>query len=104
MTFRWRVVIALTLLAAGTMPARAHDGWMNWGGYKSPVDGTHCCGKNDCFIVPAEQVKVTPGGYLLNNGETVPYMETLPSEDQEYWRCKRQDGSRRCFFAPQPGS
>jgi hypothetical protein len=32
----------------------------------------------------------------------VPFNEAQPSPDGEYWRCKRPDGSRRCFFAPPP--
>jgi len=36
------------------------------------------------------------------NGEIVPFSEVQPSPDGEYWRCKRPDGSRRCFFAPPP--
>jgi hypothetical protein len=36
--------------------------------------------------------------------ETVPFAETQPSPDGAYWRCKRPDGSRRCFFAPMPSS
>src|SRR5262245_61926059 len=26
------------------------------------------------------------------------------SPDGEFWRCKRPDGSRRCFFAPPPST
>ena len=36
--------------------------------------------------------------------EVVPYSRALPSPDGAYWRCKRPDGSPRCFFAPPPGS
>jgi len=50
--------------------------------------------------VPGNQVHVTPAGYRLVNGEVVPYGEVQASRDGEYWRCKRPDGSRRCFFAP----
>ena len=31
-----------------------------------------------------------------------PFNEAQPSPDGEFWRCKRADGSRRCFFAPPP--
>jgi hypothetical protein len=34
--------------------------------------------------------------------EVVPYSQSLPSPDGSYWRCKRPDGSPRCFFAPPP--
>jgi hypothetical protein len=36
--------------------------------------------------------------------EVVPYSQSLPSPDGAYWRCKRPDGTPRCFFAPPPGS
>lgn len=81
-----------------------HDFWINGGNYKSPTDGSHCCGDNDCKIIAPEEVKATPRGYMLSSGELIPYSEAQQSEDGEYWRCKRHDGSRRCFFAPQPSS
>jgi hypothetical protein len=92
--------IALFLFAA---PATAHDLWINHGNYSSP-NGEHCCGVQDCQSLAPDAVKITPGGYSLNNGEIVPFSEALGSEDGQYWRCKRQDGSRRCFFAPQPAT
>ncbi len=94
-------VLALTLFAA---PAAAHDFWINHSGYKSPLDGSHCCGDNDCRALTPDEVKITSSGYALSNGEFVPFSEAQTSEDGEYWRCKRYDGSRRCFFAPQPSS
>jgi len=85
--------------------ANAHDFWINHSGYKSPVDGTHCCGNNDCFEFSAAEVAATPAGWLVKSlGETVPYSESQASEDGKFWRCKKWDGSRRCFFAPQPSS
>jgi hypothetical protein len=84
-------------------PAHAHDFWINWGGYRSPT-GEHCCGDNDCKMLAPDEVKITPRGYALVNGEVVPFSEAQTSEDGQYWRCKRYDGSRRCFFAPQPGT
>lgn len=45
----------------------------------------------------------TPNGDIKGTyDETVPFSEAMPSPDGEYWRCKRPDGSRRCFFAPPP--
>jgi hypothetical protein len=92
--------IALALFCA---PAFGHDFWINHGHYKSPT-GEHCCGPNDCQRVDAASVRITPRGYQLVGGELVPFAEAQTSEDGEYWRCKRYDGSRRCFFAPQPSS
>ena len=112
MPSRWRVVIAIiaaaiviSLLAAGAMPARSHDFWINHGNYASPADGTHCCGKNDCAIILGTDMKAGKTGWLIIPlQEIVPYSEAQSSEDGEFWRCKRYDGSRRCFFHPSMGS
>ena len=96
---------AVLIFASLAFPAAAHDFWINHSGYKSPADGTHCCGKNDCFAIPASDMQSTAVGWLIKSiGETIPYSESQSSEDGEFWRCKRYDGSRRCFFAPQPSS
>jgi hypothetical protein len=83
--------------------AFAHDHWINHGNYVSPVDGVHCCGENDCFEISDDDVRVTASGYLVVSlNEVVPFREAQRSEDGHYWRCKRPDGTRRCFFAPSP--
>ncbi|MBX6426742.1 MAG: hypothetical protein IRZ09_12565 [Variibacter sp.] len=93
--------IACVLVLTGI--ALAHDHWINHGNFVSPVDGTHCCGENDCFKIASDDVRVTGRGYfLVRLNETVPFRETLTSQDGNYWRCRRPDGSRRCFFAPPP--
>jgi hypothetical protein len=85
-------------------PALAHDSWISRGGFRGPKNGEWCCGASDCFVVSSTTVKVSSGGYvLLGTKETVPYEETIPSADGQYWRCQRPDGSRRCFFAPVMG-
>ena len=94
----------LVLLGLWAGPAFAHDSWINRGGYKN-VAGEWCCGEGDCFALPGSQVSETAAGYeLLGYGETVPFREVQPSPDGAFWRCKRPDGSRRCFFAPPPNS
>ena len=91
------------LIATGAL---AHDryGNPNWianGHFTSPIDGSHCCGERDCFEIPASEVQETNGSYLLIKiNELVPAREVQPSKDGNYWRCKKRDGSRRCFFAP----
>lgn len=95
--------LVLAIFAAAATPAWGHDHWINWGGYKSS-DGARCCGENDCAVIPAESIKTGPQGYILPSGEVVPYSEAQQSEDGKYWRCHRADGSRRCFFSPQPAS
>ena len=93
--------------------------------YKNPA-GEWCCGADDCGVVSPDAVKAGSGGYSLrgpvtygmgvtgneadgptrqeNVNEVVPYSQSLPSPDGAYWRCKRPDGTPRCFFAPPPGS
>lgn len=94
-------LIACVLLLAGA--AFAHDHWINRGNFVSPIDGTHCCGENDCFELSDDDVRVTAGGYLVVSlNEFVPFREALKSIDGHFWRCKRPDGKRRCFFAPPP--
>jgi hypothetical protein len=98
--------------------------WISRGTYKNPA-GEWCCGADDCGVVSPNAVKAGNGGYSLagavtygkgvtgndadgptrqeNVNEIVPYSQSLPSPDGAYWRCKRPDGSQRCFFAPPPG-
>ena len=86
-------------------PPRPHvhspgQDWIQRGGLKNAA-GEWCCGEGDCFMV--EPVRVTANGYLImTTGELVPEREAQPSPDGKFWRCKRPDGSRRCFFAPPP--
>jgi hypothetical protein len=84
--------------------ASGHDHWINHGGYRSPQDGSLCCGEGDCFLVAEDGVRLTLAGYVLQNGEVVPFAEALLSEDGRYWRCRKPNGSRRCFFAPRGGA
>jgi hypothetical protein len=96
---RLLVIVASVAIVS---PAIAHDSWISRNALRNAA-GEWCCGEGDCFVVPGNQVNVTPAGYrLMPNGEIVPYHEAQPSPDGEYWRCKRPDGSRRCFFAPPP--
>jgi hypothetical protein len=96
---RLLVVGALVPIAS---QALAHDSWISRNALRNAA-GEWCCGEGDCFVVPGSQVNVTPAGYRLQaNGEIVPFNEAQPSPDGAYWRCKRPDGSRRCFFAPPP--
>ncbi|HEY5216566.1 MAG TPA: hypothetical protein VIJ17_06700 [Pseudolabrys sp.] len=116
------LVLVLTLVS---FAALAHDTWISRGVYKNPA-GEWCCGAEDCGVVSRDAVKAGSGGYSLrgpvtygvgvtgneadgptrqeNVNEVVPYSQSLPSPDGAFWRCKRPDGSPRCFFAPPPGS
>lgn len=93
--------IFLVLLAL-SLPAKAHDSWISRGGLRNGA-GEWCCGDGDCPALNYTP-RVTSGGYVLENGELVPFSEAQPSPDGSYVRCHRPDGSRRCFFAPRPNS
>lgn len=94
------LLLAIALLIAPAV--LAHDSWINHGGFKS-TSGELCCGEGDCFVMNG--VKSTSAGYVIpSTGEVVPFSEALPSADGAYWRCKRPDGSLRCFFAPRPNT
>lgn len=112
-------LVALTALLT-IAPAVGHDrfGNANWiadGHFMSPIDGSHCCGPADCAEVPPEFVKEANGGYIVKGeikypgsiwgvNEWIPPREVQASKDGRFWRCKKPDGSRRCFFAQPPGS
>ena len=91
----------------------AHNSWISRGDHRNAA-GEWCCGEGDCFVVPKERVMMTGEGYVIIHGplagigpsmyESVPFSEAQPSPDGEFWRCKRPDGSRRCFFAPPPST
>lgn len=108
MTLLARSVLAACagLMLAGAPGApRAHGDydWIRKGGYIG-VDGTNCCGKDDCDEVPAARVERTLEGYTLRDfGLFVPFRQAQTSEDGKFWLC-RDAKAMRCFFAPPPGS
>jgi hypothetical protein len=93
------------------LPAGAHESWISKGGHRNAA-GEWCCGEGDCFIVPKEQVSMNAQGYSISRApaigsgpwfrEQIPFSEAQPSQDDQFWRCQRPDGVRRCFFAPPP--
>lgn len=119
-----KIMLAALLFVCG-LPVQAHDLWINHGSYRNPA-GEWCCGAEDCGVVDGSAVHATAGGYSVRGSVTygegvtgskadgpthrdqvndlIPYSHALPSPDGAYWRCKRPDGSPRCFFAPPPGS
>lgn len=97
----YRMLLAALATVAFTTVSLAHDNWISKGGFRGPQNGEWCCGANDCFVVPASAVKPNGAGFeIAPTQETIPYSEVLPSIDNQYWRCHRPDGTRRCFFAP----
>lgn len=116
----WIVFLILSIANSGQ--AIAHDSWISRGAHRN-LAGEWCCGDGDCSVVPNEQVELHADGYHVHQhivtttygigahrpteldiSEIVPFIETQPSPDGAFWRCQRADGSRRCFFAPPPGS
>jgi hypothetical protein len=119
-----RILARLVLLgfpfAVTIVPAPAHDLWINHEARRNTA-GEWCCGDGDCAIIDGSAIHITPAGYVVRGYgtlsfsdpskqerewivDTVPFAEAQPSPDGAYWRCKRPDGSRRCFFAPPPRS
>jgi hypothetical protein len=98
-----RLQLILVLAVVALIPASAHDSWISRGGLRNGA-GEWCCGEGDCFVVPTNQVGISAAGYRLFNAEIVPFSEAQPSPDGAFWRCKRPDGTRRCFFAPPPSN
>ena len=98
-----RSIVVLVPLLTIVSPAPAHDSWISRGGLKNAA-GEWCCGDGDCFQIPPANINMNGKGYELYGMELVPFSEAQPSPDGAYWRCKRPDGTRRCFFAPPPGS
>lgn len=93
------IIVAIMLWAK---PASGHESWISNGSFKNKA-GEWCCGTNDC-----KELGYTPrpvyGGVLLNNGEMVPQSEIMPVSPEGWVVCRRNDGTRRCTFAPPEGS
>ena len=100
---RLALVFATLVLLVVTDTTFAHDSWISKGGYRNAA-GEWCCGEGDCFVVPGEQIQMTGDSYILFGAERIPFTEAQPSPDGAFWRCKRPDGTRRCFFAPPPAT
>ena len=114
-----RALVVALLCLTGGWSASAHDSWINRRNLRNSANEL-CCGPQDCGIMVAGGIIAMTRGYEVDaeflieheNGdrirervrEFVPYSEALPSPDGAFWRCKRPDGTRRCFFAPKPGS
>jgi len=108
-----RLVLVIASFVLVVPITSAHDSWISRGGHRNAA-GEWCCGTGDCFVVPKERVIMTGEGYVIIQGpvagmgpvqhEAIPFSEAQPSPDGEFWRCKRPDGSRRCFFAPPPST
>ncbi len=97
------ILAAGMLLAGGAVLAHGDYDWIRTDHFRNPVTGEHCCGENDCVVLPAADVEPTQDGWrILSTGERIPERETLRSKDGRFWRCHMPNGRRRCFFVP-PG-
>lgn len=94
-----RVLIVLVILVVAVSYARAHS-WYEF----------ECCSDKDCEALPPESVKETNNGYLLPNGQTIPYNMARQSRDRDYHWCRlgedirQPTGKAYCFYAPSFGT
>jgi hypothetical protein len=62
------------------------------------------CGRGDCEIVKAGEMKAVDGGHVPTRfNEFVPQHAALPFSPQDVIRRYRPDGSRRCLIVPPQG-
>lgn len=73
----WIMFVLLLLLPF--VAARAHDSWISRQGLRNGA-GEWCCGEGDCPALNYTP-RITAGGYLLENGEVVPFQEASSVED-----------------------
>jgi hypothetical protein len=103
----WIVValVALTLACLSFGNAGAHDFPADWIGQERRTNAANmlCCGAGDCKPYRMSEIKVTPEGYVLPNGDLIPFNVAAPSVDEFFWSCE-WGGSRKCTFAPIGGT
>src|SRR3990167_6454740 len=101
---RWPVIIVVSILTTAPASAWSEADWIDAGAFKG-IDGTLCCGPLDCFPVARGDIEARADGsfYIRSLDETIPRHEAQwKSPDGRYWRCKKPNGQRRCFFVPPP--
>lgn len=123
-----RPVLRMSVLSISSLwvtSVLAHDLWISRHSYRNPA-GEWCCGAEDCGVVSPNAVKASKGGYSLRGpvtygmgvtgneadgptrqedlNEIVPYSPDAAVAGRRARRCKRPDGTPRCFFAPPSGS
>jgi len=110
----WLMAIMLTVVTAFLTFAMAFLALSMW----SDIAKAHswyeleCCDTRDCEPIPADQVKVTPEGFITPDGQLIPFASARVSADRDYHWCKYQKNStaviwphekRACFYAPAGG-
>lgn len=116
---RTAAALMLSLALAGSAFAHGPAQWIQDGRFTNKA-GELCCGERDCgeWVKDSGRIVPTATGYRVDGWfrgsiggvpfthevhELIPYSEAQPSPDGVYWRCQ-WGGSRKCFFAPPPGS
>lgn len=129
MRFLAAVLLGCLLFVAAAFGHDRHGNanWIANGGYRSPVDGSTCCGVGDCAEVDPDDVTEEHGGYRIRGwvtygtvkdgqitewvDELVPFVEAQASRDGRIWRCSYRFATeaekrkqRRCAFFPPPAT
>ena len=100
-----RYLLAVALIAVFLVPAMAHGpyAWIGDNNLTNPVTGEGCCGVEDCFPLPAGDIRNMGQGeyrFRLNNHiYRFPTRQVSPSRDGANWACFNQStGKPRCLF------
>lgn len=112
-----RLIASLAMvlfLAAGAMPAHAHEAPSGW---DYPF---YCCLDSDCAPIDAGAVREGGGGFIVTIAPgqhpmwsrerhapltlDIPYDKAKPSPDGHWHLCIDDAGDLLCFFAPVGGS
>ena len=96
---KWWVGLALAtmILLFAVAPVLAHDWYSD---QRRPGTNILCCNGNDCAPVPAHEVRAASGGWMyIPLGQTIPFKEVLPSQDNSFHVCI-MGGQLRCLFIP----
>jgi hypothetical protein len=62
--------------------------------------GEWCGNTFDCAVIPEEKIRVTPRGFILDNGERIPHANAAMSGDMLYWQCRRADKTHPLLLLP----
>lgn len=91
-------IVIACVLTTGTV---AHENPADWIGQERRINGKGelCCGQGDCFPFTAQQMKITPEGYIFPDGHFVPFNKAAPSADGFFWKCF-WGNETKCVFAP----
>lgn len=101
------LLLSLALLLPLSVLAHDDADWINRGNYKNQRN-EHCCGQNDCGVVPHSDVSDNGDHYIyIPTQERIEKRYTHMSKDGNYWRCHYYaQGIKmtRCFFYPYKGA